>query len=225
MNFKSGNRIFLAGGGNEFESEAIDQAFARTIKRKLLYLPTAQAEVKHAQSFNWFLNAFSKYRLPEIEMRSNLSELRADYLAGVDGIYIGGGNTFQLMAAIRESAFGGLLNEFVHSGGSLYGGSAGAIILGSSIESALRCDPNDVNLDNFNGLSLCGGFAVWCHYRIEDDPNIKLLVRRGIQVLALPETSGVSYLPRESLTISDFTVHGTTSFAFTQNGKIALPFA
>jgi dipeptidase E len=76
-----------------------------------------------------------------------------------------------------------------------YGGSAGAIVLGSHIGTASRDDANDVGLSDLRGLDLFSGSALWCHFRPERDIDAVNHFRAvvPVSVLALPEGSGVTF--------------------------------
>jgi dipeptidase E len=115
-----------------------------------------------------------------------------DELNNFNGIYIGGGNTFRLLHLLRSSGFDTALINFVEHGGAIYGGSAGAILLGRDIMSCAHMDTNDVGLRDTTGLDLVNGYAIWCHYQLEDDTRIFSLAKKyNIAVLALSERSGV----------------------------------
>jgi dipeptidase E len=112
-------------------------------------------------------------------------------LARCDAVFIGGGNVYSLMHALRASGAHGSLQRFAESGRSVYGGSAGALILGRDINTAQHLDPNDVGLVETSGLDLANGYAVWCHYASDEDSLVSEYVRAtSTPVLALPERGG-----------------------------------
>jgi dipeptidase E len=74
----------------------------------------------------------------------------------------------------------------------VYGGSAGAILLGRDIDTARHVDPNTPALTDTSGLDLALGYAIWCHYREDDAPRVRDHVREtGNEVIALSERSGL----------------------------------
>jgi dipeptidase E len=104
---------------------------------------------------------------------------------------VGGGNTFKLLRDFRKSGFDKLLLKFHKAGGHIYGGSAGAIILGKTIATAKHADKNEVELTNLKGLNLAKNFAVWCHYQVKDRHNLEILSKdERISILALEESAG-----------------------------------
>ena len=80
------------------------------------------------------------------------------------------------------------LKSYFQKGGIIYGGSAGAIVLGKNILTSP--DKNTYLKNSFDGLDLIDGYSVWCHYKKED--NLKIIEKSKIlhNVLALAENSG-----------------------------------
>ncbi len=91
-----------------------------------------------------------------------------DYAA----VFIGGGNTFKLLKEIKECGFDRKLVDYLHNGGIVYGGSAGAIIFGKTINTALHADKNKVGLTDLSGLNFLENKDIWCHYSEKDDALI-----------------------------------------------------
>ncbi len=113
-------------------------------------------------------------------------------LARFDSVYIGGGNTYELLHAMRSSGFAEAVARFADRGGAVYGGSAGAAVLGRDISTVASMDTNGVGLIDTRGLDLVGGYSAWCHYEPGHDPQImRYVAGRGEPVLALPERAGV----------------------------------
>ncbi|MED3960953.1 Type 1 glutamine amidotransferase-like domain-containing protein [Niallia taxi] len=96
---------------------------------------------------------FQPLGLQEIKMWTDLSNRTLENQKQFSAIYIGGGNTFSLLNAIRISRLDKALEEFIENEGVIYGGSAGAIILGSNIMACAHMDANNANLQNFEGLN------------------------------------------------------------------------
>ena len=106
-----------------------------------------------------------------MEMLTDLNKLIK--LNDYGAVFIGGGNTFKLLKKIKESGFDKKLIKYYKSGGTIYGGSAGAIILGKDINTALMCkdaDVNEVKLKDISGMNLIGGYDIQCHF---EDNQIK----------------------------------------------------
>jgi dipeptidase E len=108
------------------------------------------------------------------------------------GVYIGGGNTFKLLHTLKSTGFMGVLRRFIERGGIVYGGSAGANILGRDIMTAAHLDVNEVGLQDTEGLNLLDDYSVSCHYQPADDTRIHAYIARSsFSVIALSERSGV----------------------------------
>ncbi|MFL7811856.1 MAG: Type 1 glutamine amidotransferase-like domain-containing protein [Anaerolineae bacterium] len=190
-------RLILAGGGSAQDSLPLDEAFATWIgpHGRMLYLPVALRErgIPYDQCLAWIQSVFRPLGISGIEMWTDLGEHDPDELAAFDAVYLGGGNTFSLLAQLRASGLGTALVRFAQRGGAIYGGSAGAIVLGRDIMTCAHLDSNDVGLADTRGLDLVAGHDIWCHYRPDEDARIAEYVRgTGRPVLAVSERAGVA---------------------------------
>lgn len=210
--------IFLSGGGDKKHSEKFDAQLMRELDRKkpLLYLPIAmEGAVSYTDCEKWITSVFEPLGFLDIDMWSSLQNRTLDDLWKFSAMYIGGGNTFLLLDKIRRSGFDGVLKNFIDMGGIVYGGSAGAIILGEDIRTCVHLDENQIGLSEFRGLKRLQGHSVWCHYRSKDDSLIEQYIQdHGFPVLALSEETGVVF---ENGRI---TVTGTSpAYIFSNRGK------
>jgi dipeptidase E len=183
-------KLIIAGGGGADDSRPLDEKFAAWVGTtgKMPYLPLAMGgqDPSYEACLHWVEAVFARYKVRNIEMWTELGAGRGDELDLFKAIYIGGGNTFRLLHLIRSSGFEAALVNFVERGGAVYGGSAGAILLGRDILTSADMDPNEVGLQNTTGLDFINGYAIWCHYRLEDDPRIFCFVEEHqLAVLAL----------------------------------------
>jgi dipeptidase E len=97
-----------------------------------------------------------------------------------------------LLHALKSTGFIGVLRRFSGRGGIVYGGSAGAIILGRNIMTAAHSDVNAVGLQDTAGLDLFNGYSVRCHYQPADDARIQAYIERStFPIIALSEQAGV----------------------------------
>ena len=188
-------KLLLSGGGEPDQVKPLDKYFANYVKDgKILYIPVAMDKIPYEDCEKWFRETYAKYNLNNIEMCTNLKEIND--LNNYKAIFIGGGNTFKLLKEIKESNFDIKLKEYLQNNGFIYGGSAGAIIFGKTIEPAIHADKNTVNLKDLNGLNILDDYDVWCHYKETD--NLKDLNRKTI---VLYEESGILYDGKEIKTI------------------------
>jgi dipeptidase E len=189
--------IFLSGGGDKKHTEKFDQEFRKQIgiSKPLLYIPIAMKGIASLDDCcQWMKSVFNPLGLQEIVMWPDLNHKSLKDLQQFSAIYIGGGNTFSLLNDMRSSYFDEVLKEYINSGGVVYGGSAGAIILGSDIMTCAHLDPNEVNLKNYNGLNLMADLAIWCHYELQNDDQIRKYIKKYKKpVLALPEETGAYF--------------------------------
>lgn len=204
--------LLLAGGGDADDSQPIDKRLVKRIgdSETMGYIPVAMPSEKYPDCEEWITSVFEQYGLTNIKMWPTLSEVDADDIADVSAIYIGGGNTYRLLNKLRTTKTDRRLREFVSDGGILYGGSAGAIICGETIETTP--DENRVGLTDYTGLGFLADINVWCHY--EDNENVhKYAITSGQTVIALPERSGIS------VTAARYKVVGHEPISVFQNGK------
>jgi dipeptidase E len=96
------------------------------------------------------------YRLVDIRLTGSSPDRIASALDRVDAVYLAGGSTFALLAALVESGARELVAERVRAGLPYIGLSAGAVVAGPSIEPAsLMDDPADAaGLTELTGLAL-----------------------------------------------------------------------
>lgn len=192
-------RIIMAGGGDAEDSILLDRLFAQwSAGGRTLYLPIAMDGVRHRydQCLEWFGSVFAPLGLQAVEMWTDLAPERIASLTAFRSIYIGGGNTFRLLQQIRQTGYDAALIEFARRGGCLYGGSAGAILLGHDIATCAHMDANDAGVTDLRGLDLAMGRSIWCHYTPADEHRIAgYRETHGEPVWAIPERSGIVIEP------------------------------
>lgn len=84
-----------------------------------------------------------------------------------DYIYITEGNTFEVLALLREYGLEEPIKEAVENGATYIGASAGAMLAGVDIEEASYMDRNHILLKNFKALGLFDGIIL-PHYEPEE---------------------------------------------------------
>lgn len=191
--------LILAGGGGPMDSLPLDERFASWIGMggRMLYLPIALPENHpvRANCEEWIRSVFEPLGMANIETwderRLETPRSKTDELTRFDAIYVGGGNTYRLLHVIRRHGFDQQLADFGRAGGPIYGGSAGAILLGHDIGVAeIAGDPDDFGDVDQAGLGLTD-FDVLPHYTPAQDDAITARVSRTDRaVLAIPERGG-----------------------------------
>lgn len=187
--------LFLSGGGDAKQSFVLDTKFFEQLKdnSKILYIPIAlnRDGVGFEKCAEWFASIVSRHkRNKEIDFVMFLEGDTIPQLDAFDAIYIGGGNTFKLLDYLTKSGMKEALFDYVQKGNSVYGGSAGAIILGSDINTVE--EENDEGYTEHVGFDLLQGYSIICHYHSSLDPKIADYVEKNDNhVLAIPEDGGL----------------------------------
>jgi dipeptidase E len=186
----------LLGGGGEAEDEYLLlkklAGWVGTVG-KLLFWPVAFQDIRmHETGLQWLKETFKPLNVRDITMWSHLADHNRAELDAYTAVFIGGGNTYWLLHQLIQSGFDEYLTGYVEAGGIVYGGSAGAVILGRDIDTVSHLDPNEINLTDTKGLDLAAGHSVWVHYKQQDDPQIRrYLQKQKHAVIAISERSGV----------------------------------
>jgi len=186
-------RLFLAGGGDENQSSTIEEIFAGKVSKSILYIPLAWPNDDFESCKKWFIGILKSHKKENLKMEMLTDLNKLIKLNDYGAVFIGGGNTFKLLKKIKESGFDKKLIKYYKSGGTIYGGSAGAIILGKDINTALMCkdaDVNEVKLKDISGMNLIGGYDIQCHF---EDNQIKehqeYIKESGREIICIPEDS------------------------------------
>ncbi|WP_250029223.1 Type 1 glutamine amidotransferase-like domain-containing protein [Paractinoplanes maris] len=167
--------IYLGGGGSEHDESALwDEVFLPGVR--LAVWPEAMPRPQWPDTRRWFEAA--------LEPRGWFTFV--DAWADAEVVVIPGGNTFDLLHAVRDRLTD--LQAFVRRGGHVYGGSAGAIVLGADIAIAGLLDPDNIGLTDTRGAGLLSGCVVLPHYTADQESVARA---QNATVLAIPETAGV----------------------------------
>ena len=109
----------------------------------------------------------------------------------IDVIYISGGNTFGTMKRIRDSGFDKAIINYVQTGVTYIGGSAGAHIATADISHVEKYDQDTFGLTDFSGLDLFHGVLI-CHYTEERRADLDSLRTAGkYGVIALSDDQSI----------------------------------
>jgi dipeptidase E len=184
-------KIFLGGGGGALDSVYLDRKFVSEIDKNkyLIYIPVAMKSKPYEECYKWFDSVFSPLGVKKIRMLTDLNDINDEILFESSGIYIGGGSTVKLLKEVRQSGFEDRLSEYIISGKPVYGGSAGAILLGADI----RTSPEATNLRATEslGMNILSGYSVYAHYNLSNVKIEEILEKYKIPIIFIPERSGV----------------------------------
>ncbi|MBQ3408441.1 MAG: Type 1 glutamine amidotransferase-like domain-containing protein [Clostridia bacterium] len=120
--------------------------------------------------------------------------------------FFGGGNTYKLLFELKLGGCIEKIKEYIKNDGVVFGGSAGAIIMGYDIKSSECEDENNVGLVNTKGLDILNGIAIFCHYtnREADKNEINKIfltnTSNEIKIVALPEEDTI-YVHNEGIEV------------------------
>lgn len=211
-NIYSKGSIFLSGGGSEVQTRELDKIFSVFIDgKKMMYIPVALDEdiVGMNACYDWICRTFQEFDyhvdIPVIDMFLD-PELIKKNIDNYDAVYIGGGDTYKLLDFIYKNNIDDYLKSFLYNGNTLYGGSAGAIILGKDIRTVLE-EKTD-GYSRCDGLNLLNDYSIRCHYTDKDkdiilDRNQKF----GLKTIALPEESGLFIKDHNVIGVGEYHVY------------------
>lgn len=215
-------KLILAGGGTKEDSIEADDYLVDQLRAKnsdsIAYIPIALEHQKYGDAFEWFNLVFLN-RIKKTQMWEDLNNLSLEDMRKFGAIYIGGGNTIKLLQHIRSTGFDLRLKSYIAEGGIVYGGSAGAIILGKDVRTA--SETQITPLDDSRGLDVLGGYSVMCHY-IPSEASRKTIMELSSlihsPIICIPEKSGVVS------TSSNLTVVGSKDVDIYQNNNVRTLF-
>ena len=189
--------IFLTGGGDQEYFKEIDRYFISQIPApgKVLVIPFATDDEDFEDVKERLEDVFLGNYIKEVNLLDKPRGLTSDELERYSAVYIEGGNTFQLIQAVRESELFNSLKAFSKLDKPIYADSAGAILLGADTETAfLGDDPDsdDQKLQSYRGLDIIPPWSIHAHYdSSEDDALTQLVYDKANPVIAIPEEGGV----------------------------------
>ena len=201
--------VLLSGGGRKADVSLV-KLLVKSIPEngRLLYIPVAipLARISYGQCYDWITSTHGRNGLKRIDMWTDLKDRRYEDLARYSAVFIGGGNTFSLLRQIREAGFDRLLLEYIMNGLPVYGGSAGAIILGKDIGTAYfggDADKNEVGLKDLKGLDVARGYSIACHHNglKYDHFAAEYSQTTGIPTIALRDGTGIQVKNHKILVI------------------------
>jgi len=159
-------KLFLCGGGSGEKTTKAMEEFSKYIDKNkpLLYVPLAMQSFRYSDCYEWIKREVSSIEITNIDMVCSSEELSLKNLDDYCAIFIGGGNTYQLLRVLKRTNAFNKIREFIQGNGIVFGSSAGAIIFGKDIDSCKYEDNNEINLEDTSGFNVLNGFSLLCHY-------------------------------------------------------------
>jgi dipeptidase E len=184
-------RIFVGGGGSESdEAHLWDELFMGG--QRVTVWPYAQPRARWPAVERWLTSALMPRGDFHVETPPETVEGLKSVLHDADVLAIPGGNTFELLTYLRRHDLLTAMSSFLARGGRLYGGSAGAIVLGADISIAELMDDNAVGIKDTRGADLLSGSVVYPHFSLRHEATVRQwAVTHGATVLGVPETAGL----------------------------------
>lgn len=187
--------VYLGGGGSAQQEAAVWRPMLAR-RPRVLYWPFALGDEMLRGAEDWLRGSLEEFQSDlDVVTWTTLDGHDQAELAGYGLLLIGGGNTYDLLAHLRAHGALDWVRAHLDGGGDLYGGSAGAILAGASVDIAAWADENTTGLtapDELAGLGLLPGSALLPHSTEDDVPRAQeWAAQHGLEVLGVPEASGL----------------------------------
>lgn len=210
--------LYLCGGGSGNQIIKALSKFAKKLDKSkpILYIPLAMDKSKYDSCYKWFKEELKIMNLTKFEMVKSSLELSQKQFSNYSAIFIGGGNTYKLLNEIKQHSNYERIYEYLQKCGTIFGGSAGAIIFGKDINCCLLDDKNNVDIKNTSGFNFLNDYSILCHLKNKNfKKNCKFLKEYS-------KNNKVLYLPEENVIVIDngkISIIGTKKYAIFKNGK------
>ena len=200
--------IYLGGGGSPDDELPVWTDMLQGAPR-ILYWPFALSGDMLKGADAWLRgNLTGKWPSVHLSTWTTLNGHSPEELVHFDMLFVGGGNTFDLLEHVMCHGFADPVRRFVANGGTFYGGSAGAILASDNIGIAEACDENENGLTELDGLGLISGATVLPHYGPGEEATGRLWSQQhGVTVLGIPERSGIKILGGQARVLGREPIH------------------
>lgn len=211
-------RLYLSGGGSGKQISSALLSFSNKINKSkpILYIPLAMNSSKYERCYKWFKEEINNIGLNKFEMVKSSLELSKKELSNYSAIFIGGGNTYKLLNEIKKYSNYERIINYLNNDGTIFGGSAGAIIFGKDINCCLLDDKNDIGLKDTNGFNLLNDYSVLCHLKPEN-------IKRNYEFLKeYSKKQKLIYLPEENVILIEngkISIIGLKKYVIFKKGK------
>lgn len=130
---------------------------------KILFIPPASSSEEEIMGDKYYKRLEKDGFKKENIYILNYKNINSSKKLNIDAIYVGGGNTFELLKKLKDTHFDKEIIKYVKKDVIYIGGSAGTHIVTANIKHVLPFDDNKVGLTDFDGLGLFDGI-IFCHY-------------------------------------------------------------
>ncbi len=198
-------KIILTGGGiGEKAVDAFSVFSSYLPNKKVLYIPLADDEMSLEENVAWIKSELQPYGISNLDVVASADEITEERLENTEGVFIGGGNAFQLLNCLKSGNAFNILKKYFKSNKVFLGTSAGATIFGEDINSCLKDDlniaandKNKIGLTNTKGYNLIKNYSFFVHYKLkvsqleQTEQKVKRILDLGTNVVCLPEESNL----------------------------------
>lgn len=191
-------RLFISGGGKTLlATKKLNEIIKHD--KPILYIPLAMPSKRYPSCYEWIKDELKGIDVPNIDMVVSGTDLFNKNLENYSALFIGGGNIFKLLKDLKDSGSFEKIKVFIENNGIVFGGSAGAIILGQCIDTCKYADKNEVDLKDLMGFDVVSYFSFLCHFTNQDkektelNKNYLLELSKKEKIIALPEEDTIYY--------------------------------
>jgi len=184
--------ILLTSAGMRVKDDIIKLLQKPTYDITVAFITTAAKPLEDVSSVkkDWDIMREIGFNVEEVDIEGKTESQLVKLIGLKDIIFVGGGNTFYLLKAMRVCNFEKVIRKLLKQGKVYIGASAGSIVAGRTIKTASweSGDENIVDIRNFKGLNLVP-FDIFVHYQPEDAEIIKKHIKsarkrkRGLKIL------------------------------------------
>lgn len=210
--------LYLCGGGS---GKQVIKAYKHLFKRinnlkPILYIPLAMDCVKYDDCYEWFKKEVEYINISSFEMVRSSVELSKKNLDDYSALFLGGGNTYKLLEEIKNNKNDIKIIDYLKNGGTVFGGSAGAIIFGNDID-VCKIDDKNENVDlPTKGFNYLNNYSILCHLKRKN------FIKNKEYLTEYSEKNKVLYLPEDAVIyLSDrkITIIGNCSYILFKNSN------
>lgn len=215
-------KLFLGGGGSGEQTALAMNTFGKIIDKNkpLLYIPLAMKPEKYPRCLEWIKKETENLNVCDIEMVTSFEEVKEKNFDDYCALFIGGGNTYKLLYELKNHNCLDKIKTFAINGGIVFGGSAGAMIFGESIDTCKYEDENKVGLVDTTAMNLLGGYSILAHYTSGDEEKTRISTEflielsMGKKIIGIPE--------EDTIFVNDEKVEviGTRPYYIFENGLV-----
>lgn len=188
-------RLFISCGVRALKKVQVSKKLNEIINynKPILYMGFDMQENNCFESIKCELKNINA---PFIEYVESIKELEKKDCYEYSVIFINGENTYKLLKDLKESECYEKLRQYILDDGIVFCISAGAMILGKSINTCKYTDDNFVELSCLTGLNLLNNYSLFCTFANLSEEKKE---QEKKNLIELSTNEKVIYLPEEDV--------------------------